>query len=124
MSPSGLEEFHEHYEDAADVEHRTLSALAVNALLDCARNGRFGEYHQLWPVIAEKATLPQAGPVLLTVLESDAPYLSRYHCAAALLKLAGESLAAFTPVSLSSGGPQSIRANLDKITTLLRDHTP
>jgi len=124
MPPSGLEEFHEQYEDAADAERRALSALSVQALLDRARNGRFGEYYQLWPVIAEKATLPQAGPVLLTVLESDAPYLTRYHCAAALLKLAGEPLAAFTPVSLSSGGPQAIRANLDKIAAFLRGHTP
>jgi len=120
MARSSYEEFQQQYEDDAGREFAALSALPVAKLLDRVRAGKFGDfYHQLWPAIASKATLAEAGWVLFDVLESKADYLHRYHCAAALIKLAGTPLAAMTPVMLSVEKAPTTKENLETVRNVL-----
>src|SRR5262245_19858670 len=73
----------------------------VATLVEHIRDGRFGDYHTIWYSLARRASLGEAAWILLDVLESKAPYLARYHCAAALLKLM--QCTDFEPVALSAG---------------------
>jgi hypothetical protein len=104
MPPSGYEEFQNQYENESDREFESLSKLPVHALLDRVRASQFGGQHQIWRAIRDKASLEESAGTLLAVLESNAEYLSRYHCADALLKIAGKPLKGWEAVHLS-GGP-------------------
>jgi hypothetical protein len=90
----------EAWEHHARAELDDLRARPAAALLDMVRAGRFGGYYVLWDAIAERASLVEAAAPLLAVLESEADYLDRYHCAAALLRLMGSS--AWEPVQLTA----------------------
>jgi hypothetical protein len=59
----------------------------VSKLIQDIRAGRVGRYHSIWYSVAKRSSLADAGWTLFNVLESRAPYLVRYHCAVALLKL-------------------------------------
>ncbi len=110
----------EQYEDAAGDEKKRLSNTEVERLLENVRQGKFGDYHQIWYALAEIATLEQAGWTLYTVLASPIEYLHRYHAAAALIKLLEKAgvKAGFEPVQLS-GNPIFIRDNLPKVRDIL-----
>ena len=110
----------EQYEDAAGDEKKRLSNTEVERLLENVRQGKFGDYHQIWYALAEHATLEQAGWTLYHVLASPIDYLHRYHAATALLKLLEKSgvNSGFEPVQLS-GNPIFIRDNLPKVRELL-----
>src|SRR5262245_31038710 len=94
----------EHWRDAwdrdAERERAAMRGLPVDTLLRRVTTGQFGDYHTIWPAIAERATLPEAGWLLLSVLESGADYTSRYHCAAALLALLHDET--WQPVELAA----------------------
>ena len=88
------------WESHADAEAARYDAMAVAELVDNVREGRFGDYHTIWYSLAKRATPREAAWALFGILESDAPYLNRYHCAAALSKLM--QCAEFEPVALSA----------------------
>jgi len=88
------------WDQAATAETSRYDALPVASLLEDVRAGRLGDYHTIWYAIAARSTLAESGAVLLEVLESAAPYLVRYHAAAALLRLLGER--GVEPVELSA----------------------
>ena len=88
------------WERAAEKERAHYDRLPLGVLVDNVRRGRFGDYYTVWYSIAGRSTLREAGSVLFAVLVSDAPYLVRYHCAAALLALLKTS--DFEPVELSA----------------------
>lgn len=119
MALSGYGKFQQEYEEAGEREFAALSKLPVPELLDRVRAGKFKDQFPLWRVIAAKATLVQAGWALFGVLESDADYLNRYHCAAALIQLGGKPLAGFTPVGLSGGKAHGTAENLAKVREVL-----
>jgi len=75
------------WESHADAEAAKYEQAPVALLLSDIRHARFGDYYTLWSAVARRASLAEAGWLLLDVLRSDAPYLTRYHCADALLKL-------------------------------------
>jgi membrane protease YdiL (CAAX protease family) len=112
-------EFQDDWERAADAEHRAYAERPPAALLDDARAGRYGEYYQLWRAIAARTTLHDAGAVLIDVLRRDAPYLVRYHAAAALIQLLGTTT--FEPVDLSADRPDRA-ANLDALGRMVQAH--
>jgi hypothetical protein len=110
----------EQYEDAASEEKKRLSNMDVEKLLQNVRQGQYGDYHQIWYALAEKATLEQVGWTLYNILSSNIDYLHRYHAAAALLKLLEKSgeRTDLQPVQLS-GSPIFIRDNLPKVRDIL-----
>lgn len=93
-------DWRDRWDDEATAEAARYDARPVATLLDDVRRERFGEYHTLWYAIARRATPHEAAWTLYDVLGSPAPYLARYHCAAALLRLL--SIAEFEPVALSA----------------------
>jgi hypothetical protein len=94
----------EAWEYHARAELDDLRTLPAADLLAAVRAGRFGGYYVLWDAIAEQADLAEAAWPLMAVLESDADYLDRYHCAAALLRLMRSD--AWEPVQLSADTPE------------------
>ncbi len=93
-----------HWRDEWDCEATAESdrydTRPLSHLLEDIEHGRYGEYHTIWYALAKRAGAHDAAWVLFRVLRSDAPYLARYHCAAALLQVL--RTAAFQPVELSA----------------------
>jgi hypothetical protein len=87
----------EWHADAEQARHDAMGAAELLANV-CAR--RWGDYHTIWYAIAKRADLADAAWPLFSILESNAEYLDRYHCAAALLQLLGCS--DWEPVELSA----------------------
>lgn len=112
-------EFQRDWEHAADSEYTSYSRRPVAELIADARAGRYGEYYQLWRVIAARATLATAGDVLLEILRRHEPYLVRYHAAAALLALLGP--VPFEPVELSAR-PDRV-ARIDAVEKMVRERS-
>ena len=81
----------DHWEAAAGEERQAYDSRPLQELLDALQNGYFGGYFNLPYSIAARASLAEAGWPLYDVLRRDVDYLHRYHCAAALLKLLGET---------------------------------
>lgn len=112
-------DWRDQWDDAASAEAARYDTQPINSLLDDVQGGRHGEYHTLWYAIARRATPAQAAWPLYDVLISDAPYLARYHCAAALLQLV--PVAGLEAVSLSAasmpvaGNLAMLRARLEAV---------
>ena len=114
-------DFQAYWERAAEAEFEAYLRRSAAELVADAGAGRYGDFYQLWRAIAARSTLSLAGPVLLEVLRSEAPYLVRYHAATALLSLLGS--ADLTPVDLAADRTgqdarleaveQMVRARLD-----------
>lgn len=97
-----MSQWREAWDSHADDEAARYDKMPVADAIADIRRGRFGDYYTIWRAIARRATLAEVGWELLDVLESDVPYLARYHCAAALLQLLQS--AEFEPVALSAKG--------------------
>lgn len=106
----------EQYEDAADEEEARYRRRPVAELLADVKSGRVGEYATIWRVIGERGELAGVGWELVDFLRSPAPYLARYHCAAALLRLLGSR--EFEAVQLSALSPE-LERNLARVHALL-----
>src|SRR5436309_2631494 len=98
---SDYERFQIHWAEEASGEQDAFMAMSLQSLLDRVKARDFGKYYSLWPAISSKASLGEAGWVLFDVLRSQVDYLVRYHCADALIKIAGETLAEWKPERLS-----------------------
>ena len=94
-------EWRKEWEWHADKESERYDAMSVPRLVEEIRRGHVGDYHTIWYALARRATLSDAADVLLGVLESDRPYLERYHAAASLLELLQSQ--EFEPEELSAG---------------------
>jgi hypothetical protein len=79
----------ERYEIEAASAQAMFDQKPVDELLDRAANRMYGKYFSIWRSIAERAELEQAGWLMFEVLQTEQDYLTRYHCAAALLALMG-----------------------------------
>ena len=73
---------------------------------------RFGGYYQIWDSLGARATLAEAGSLLYGILESPANYLIRYHCAAALISIAGAYADGYSRVQLSAHGTERVAEHL------------
>ena len=99
-------------EFAADRESARYARTPLPQLLDDVRSGQTGEYFTIWDAIAKKGTSPQVGWTLYDFLTSDRPYLDRYHCADALLKIL--TCTEFEAVQLSANWPE-VPQNLERL---------
>ena len=95
-----MADWREEWESHADAEQARHDAMGASELLAHVRAQRWGDYHTIWYAIAKRADLAEAAWPLLSILESNAEYLDRYHCAAALLQLLG--CREWEPVELSA----------------------
>lgn len=106
------------YESAADDEAGAYARLPVARLLDDIRRRRTGGYSTIWGTLAERATPEEAGWVLYEYLLSDQPYLERYHCASALLRIL--RCTEFEAVELSASWPV-VGSNLARLRNILEE---
>ena len=118
MKKSAYEQYSEKFEQDAEAEYAGYVAQPAASLIDLVKAGRFGTHYQLWRALADTGTLRDAVDPLLAVLRSSAPYLVRYHCAAALIKLARTTHV--TPVELSTD-LQPRAAAIDRFARELRE---
>jgi hypothetical protein len=115
-----MSNWREEWESHADAEAERYDATSVSGLVDEISRGRFGEYHTIWYSLARRAAPAEAAKVLLGVLESDRPYLDRYHCATALLQILGCS--EFRPEALSADR-FPLAQNLARVRSLVEGQT-
>ena len=111
-------EFQARWERGAEAEFDAYMRRSGAELVADAQAGRHGEYYQLWRAMAARATLAQAGRVLLDVVRRGSTYLVRYHSAVALLALIGTT--EFDPVDLTAGRPGEA-TRLDTLERLLHE---
>jgi len=111
-------EFQEQYEREADAEGRAYDALPLSRLVTDIRAGHLGQYYQIWYSLARRARPREVNDLLLAFLSSDADYLHRYHCAAALIRLNG--LAGWEPQHLSATRTFPVAQNLHSVRNHLR----
>jgi len=60
----------EEWEQHAEIEQRKLAELPVSQLLERIRSGEADGYCQIWQTVATRATLKEAGWVLLEAMLS------------------------------------------------------
>lgn len=115
VKPMHWKELWEKYsaEEAARMEETP-----VEELLEDIREGRFGEYYNIWRAVGRRSTLEESGWLLFSILERDIDYLYRYHCAAALLDLAG--ISSLSPVDLS-GNHSEVSGNIETVRKVLEE---
>jgi hypothetical protein len=102
-------DWRETWEQHAEQERGALAEAPVSELLARIRAGQFGGYYSIWYALADRAQLNEVGWVLFSVLESEAAYLDRYHCAAALLRLLGEKRLQAVDLSAEWGRAKNLR---------------
>ena len=83
-------------------EYAAMKYQPLWLLLLRIRRGKIGRWKQIWKVVAAKAEPSEANATLLQFLESSAPYLDRYWCAAALISLNQLERGSWRPVDLSA----------------------
>ena len=98
-----MSDWRNQYESAAEQELAEFRQMTDDERLESIREGRTGEYYTIWQSIAARGISREVCWTLYDVLIGDHPYLDRYHCANALLKLLGCTL--FEPVELSAAWP-------------------
>jgi hypothetical protein len=106
-------EFQQHFEQAAALERQHCDALPVAALIAEIRAGRLGRYYQVWYSLGARAEPSEANTLLLSFLASEADYLHRYHCAAALIQI--NRLQRWAPQELSALRMYPVAENLAKV---------
>jgi hypothetical protein len=114
------EEFQKQWEWEADKEREKYDARPVAELLSDIRAGHFGTYHQIWYSIGARASLAEAGSLLADFLESDAEYLARYHCAAALISIGRVDADGYLPEQLSVHHRYPVHERLAELRQKLR----
>lgn len=106
------------WESYSAEEKARMESTPVEELLEDIRNGHYGQYFNIWRVVGRRSSLEEAGWTLFSVLVSDADYLYRYHCAAALLELTG--IDGLQPVDLS-GNHDGVEDNIGLMKNALED---
>lgn len=93
------EEFERRFGETMDKDRAFFDSLTVPALVDWIKENPVKWRFQAWHSLADRATPIEVNSLLLSFLESNADYLDRYHCAAALIKI--NQLRGIGPVMLS-----------------------
>jgi len=106
-------DFQQHFEQAAALERQHFDAMPVATLITEIRAGRLGRYYQIWYSLGARAEPSEANTLLLSFLASDAAYLARYHCAAALIQI--NRLQQWAPQELSATRNYPVVENLAKV---------
>jgi hypothetical protein len=113
--------FQERWEAGAKAELARYSALPAPELLTRGESRQLGDYYMIWPALAERATLHEAGWILFRVLQSDLDYFNRYHCATALLSLVGIDDPSEWAAHYSAHEVHDVARNLDRLRELITE---
>ena len=106
-------EFQEWWEKEAKAEAQRFDAMPVSVIVNEIRAGRLGEFYQIWRSLAQRARPDEVNDLLLSFLSSQAEYLHRYHCAAALIQI--NHFTEWQPEDLSASPTYPVAQNLEKV---------
>jgi len=93
------EEFDQRVGETMDRDRAFFDSLSVPELIEWIKAKPVHDRFQIWYSLADRAKPHEVNDLLLSFLESDADYLDRYHCAAALIQI--NQLQGIGPVMLS-----------------------
>ncbi len=82
-----MSDWRKQYEDDAEAQAKRFARFSDRKLLEAIRRRATGDYYVIWYELAKRTATAETCWLLYDVLQSDRPYLERYHCAAALLTL-------------------------------------
>jgi hypothetical protein len=112
-------EFQERWERDAERERARYDARPVPELVADIKAGRLGDYCQIWPSLGARATLAEVNWVLYDILQSELDQLNRYHCAQALVAIAGLYAGGVRPEELTARDRFDVNQRLAELRTLL-----
>ncbi len=113
-------EFQERWELEAGKEFDHFMTLEPGDLCQRVQAGQFGEYYTIWRAVTDKCRLADVRDSMMRILRSDADYLIRYHCAEALISLAGAWGDGFRAVELSGRNKHNVDRRLDEFEEFLQ----
>jgi hypothetical protein len=108
-------EFQERWEEEAGKEREHYDSLPITDLLEDIRQRKPGEYYQIWYSLKGRAKLEEVGWSLYDFLQSGEDYLFRYHCAAALIAIAGLDAKGYRPEHLSARPAHPVDERLQEV---------
>jgi hypothetical protein len=114
-------EFRERWEELAEKEYDFYVSQPASFLEEAVRSGNFGNYYQIWEVVAAKSTLDRIGWDLFKVLKTDSPYLTRYHCAQALVEMAESAEHGIQAAQVSAEAQFNVPENLEKLKHIIEE---
>lgn len=114
-------EFQERWEAGAKAELARYDAMPFAELLSRIQDRRLGDYYTIWSAMAKRASLAETAWLLFEVLESDLDYFHRYHCADALLMLAGLDDASHDAAHYSAREVFDVAENLQRLSHLVAE---
>jgi hypothetical protein len=103
-------QFQQHFEQTAEAEANRFDSMPVAELIAEINASRFGRTYQIWYSLAKRASPDEVNALFLAFLDSNADYLQRYHCAAALIQV--NQLAKWQPHELSAAPKFPVADNL------------
>jgi|SRR5277367_3139461 len=114
-------EFQDHWEKEADKERENYDSRTINELVADVKANRFGKYYQIWYSLGARAKLKDIEWTFYDVLKSNLDYLIRYHCAKALISIAGLYTTGIRPEELSAENTFDVKQNLLKVQEQLEE---
>ena len=114
-------EYQKYFEDLAEKESNQYDASSLDQILLNIKNEKYGETYQIWYSLAKKTTVEDVGWILFEILESRKDYLTRYHCASALLQLFSPKQDSFKAINLSGCDKSKLKENLQLMEQRLID---
>ena len=111
--------FQECFEQEAGKEKERYDSLPVSQLIADIASRKFGGYFQIWYSLAERAKVLDVGWLLFDILRSDEEYLTRYHCAAAVISIAGLYSDGFRAEQLSARPKYRVDERLEEVKEIL-----
>jgi hypothetical protein len=110
-------DYQRYFEEAAAAEHARFDAMTVAEVIAEINADRLGSCYSIWYSLGARATPLEANDLLLNYLASDAEYLHRYHCAAALIQI---NRLRWEPHQLSAFETQDVEKNLATVREALK----
>lgn len=104
------------YEDDASAEGARLARMSDDELLSIVRRRATNGYFAVWHTLGTRSPTRAICWTLYDVLQGGWPYLDKYHCAAALLRLL--RCTEFEEVALSADWPV-VPDNLRRLRTII-----
>lgn len=112
-------EFQERWEKESRKERARYDSVPFATLIEDIRARRFGDYYQIWYSLSARAKLQDIGWLLFDILQSNEDYLIRYHCASALISIAGLYSEGFRPEKLSAIAKYPVDRYLEEVRKIL-----
>jgi hypothetical protein len=114
-------EFRERWEELAEKEYDFYMAQPASFIEEAVRSGNFGNYYQIWEVVPSKLTLEKIGWDLFSILKTDSPYLTRFHCAQALVQMAESAPHGIQAAMISAEAQFNVPQNLEILKTIIEN---